>query len=296
MDYQKKCEIAASLLSAEWKFAKTAAKRNPHWYTLRKTWENDDDFMDAVLRIRDWGYDLRWRNNEVYRCWNINELRLWTMGCPVTKNWRAAVASGNTDGETILINAARNKRGGEYDKVASQYDLMTWSEEDKEDDDWVINQIGQLDGTVLDIGCGTGFAYSNCLLDRSGYVGIDPSPEMIGEFRKKHEPEVRVCSYEEFYHPHEFDNIISTFGSISYVDPKAFSKMRFQLKKGGRFWFMFVSDSVVNGGGSEDVTVDLSVNRGVSSVKHKSGYKWFKNVTEYKGYVIASGSYEDLPS
>jgi hypothetical protein len=47
--------LAALLESAEWRFARTMPQ-NPHWYTLRKTWALDEDFVWAVEQIRLRGY------------------------------------------------------------------------------------------------------------------------------------------------------------------------------------------------------------------------------------------------
>ena len=76
------------LLAQQWIFAKTMPD-NPHWYTLRKRWQRDEDFAWTVETIRRYGYE------EIYEGWpytvlNIDDMKYWTMGAPVE--------------ETILIN------------------------------------------------------------------------------------------------------------------------------------------------------------------------------------------------
>ncbi len=76
------------LLAQKWIFAKTMPG-NPHWYTLRKRWERDEDFAWTVETIRRYGYE------EIYEGWpytvlHIDDMKYWTMGAPVD--------------ETILIN------------------------------------------------------------------------------------------------------------------------------------------------------------------------------------------------
>ncbi len=51
--------VGLSLLSQEWVFAKTMPA-NPHWYTLRKTWADDGDFVRAVEAIRAHGYRVNY--------------------------------------------------------------------------------------------------------------------------------------------------------------------------------------------------------------------------------------------
>jgi hypothetical protein len=48
-------EMAQRLLESQtWTFAKTMPT-NPHWYTLRRNWASQQDFVDVVLFIREHG-------------------------------------------------------------------------------------------------------------------------------------------------------------------------------------------------------------------------------------------------
>lgn len=73
------------LETAQWTFARSMPQ-NPHWYTLRKRWENDDDFVAVVLFIRKYGYVERFPDpvkGWPYIQFNVNGFKYWTMGGPI---------------------------------------------------------------------------------------------------------------------------------------------------------------------------------------------------------------------
>ena len=86
--------IKGILLSKRWIFAKTMPE-HPHWYTLRKEWESDEEFVDIVKAIREYGYQEKFYS-KYYTCLNVENMKYWTMGAPVN--------------ETILINRAYIKK------------------------------------------------------------------------------------------------------------------------------------------------------------------------------------------
>ncbi len=85
-------KIEALLLANKWTFAKTMLY-NPHEYTLRKNWENDEEFVEVAQFIRDNGYTLMWWGRP-YLCYDLDGKRYWTMGDPMET--------------TTLINRADN--------------------------------------------------------------------------------------------------------------------------------------------------------------------------------------------
>ncbi len=92
--------LAGLLENAEWRFAKTMAS-NPHFYTLRKTWTRDEDFIWAVEQIRLRGYRQKFQGNW-YTQLDVNDHFYWTMGWPIGAfdwGWKRLNAAG-----TILIN------------------------------------------------------------------------------------------------------------------------------------------------------------------------------------------------
>jgi len=71
-----------------WRFAKTMPQC-PHWYVVRSE-QNDAPFAEAVLFIRENGFDCRWMNGPMRKYLDYGEHYYWTMGAPVE--------------ETIIIN------------------------------------------------------------------------------------------------------------------------------------------------------------------------------------------------
>lgn len=85
--------VSALLAAAEWIFAKTMPQ-NPHEYTLRRDWD-DDDFVFVVEYIRKHGYPGSF-GGRTYIYLDAGDHFHWTMGAPIN----------NADGTpcTILIN------------------------------------------------------------------------------------------------------------------------------------------------------------------------------------------------
>ena len=63
------------LLGQTWKFAKTMAHM-PHWYSLRRLWLNDEDFIWAVEYIRRIGYEARFGGRIFVYC-DVLEHQYW---------------------------------------------------------------------------------------------------------------------------------------------------------------------------------------------------------------------------
>ena len=87
--------------AAAFKFAKTMPQ-NPHWYTLRKTWVDQEMFDKVVQFIRDTG-TAEMYGGRSYICFYSGGFKYWTMGAPIPA--------------TILINRAEVKKPAlvEYD-------------------------------------------------------------------------------------------------------------------------------------------------------------------------------------
>ncbi len=91
MDIKKIKEV---LESAEYRFAKTMP-RNPHWYTLRRTWKDNKLFDEVVKYIRENAY-VEYFRGRPYQVFFLGEYKYWTMGAPIK--------------ETTLINRTFVKR------------------------------------------------------------------------------------------------------------------------------------------------------------------------------------------
>lgn len=113
--------IGMLLQQQEWIFAKTMPQ-NPHFYTLRKKWAVDSEFVWVVEQIRLQGYKQKY-GKTWYTVLDLNGHFFWTMGCPIltlddpTLQFRG----------TVLIN---RKRGSglslavPYDAIAARYDEL----------------------------------------------------------------------------------------------------------------------------------------------------------------------------
>ncbi len=230
--------VKQNLLSADYRFAKTMPE-NPHWYTLRKTWDQDAAFCEAVQFIRDHGYIERYKGRP-YTMFNLNGYKYWTMGAPIN----------NKNGEpcTILINRAKTQEPSDYDAIAERYDELFADRDALEENAEIMSLIAaRPDGRVLDIGCGTGLLLR--YVSPAGYVGIDPSAQMLGQLVTNY-PEYRGNiihgRFEEFYDTGGgFDLIVSLFGAPNYIAPAYFSHICGLLKPGGRVFAMFYQEGYV---------------------------------------------------
>ena len=69
--------IEKTLLNAEWKFAKTMPW-NPHYYTLKKTWQNKTLFQNVVYFINDFGKKEEYKKS-LYTVLYLGDYKYWTM-------------------------------------------------------------------------------------------------------------------------------------------------------------------------------------------------------------------------
>ena len=87
-------DITQILESKSYRFAKTMPE-SPHFYTLKREWDNLKEFEKAVSYIRENGQKELWQDGQHYTYLYVNGWKYWTMGSPVS--------------ETILINRAEDK-------------------------------------------------------------------------------------------------------------------------------------------------------------------------------------------
>ena len=130
---------------------------------------------------------------------------------------------------------------GMFDTVATNYDLTNAVLSGGNATLWryaVVKAIDPQPGErILDIACGTGT--SSAALTRTGatVVGVDFSPGMLGEARRKHSS-VEFVEGDAMKLPFvsdEFDAVTISFGLRNITDPKAaLDEMYRVLKPGGR--------------------------------------------------------------
>lgn len=120
--------------------------------------------------------------------------------------------------KNTFINRAKVSDLSDYNNVNSYDDLFDHTYYITEDK-IIMNMIGELKGTVLDIGCGTGYLLDHKTIEK--YHGIDPSPSMIQELIKKHpdkRKDVTITTAEELFKlGNQYDNVIALF-SASYIN------------------------------------------------------------------------------
>lgn len=228
-------ELTALLEAHSYRFARTMPGA-PHSYTLKRTWESEELFVEALRKMRavervEELFGGRW-----YRRFTANGYKYWTMGA---------------DLDHILVNRAIHDTGLDpYAAVADAYDLgVHRSRSEAERTQRIYDSVGIEPGAdILDIGCGTGglvdFRFKD--MDPERYTGIDPSRGMLGVFADKH-PEFRnrlVRTRFEDYWPkpgRKFDLVVALCGAPSYLpDPDFVSrKIGWLLKPGGAAVLMY---------------------------------------------------------
>ncbi|MCI2230245.1 hypothetical protein MC378_13790 [Polaribacter sp. MSW13] len=74
--------VGQILEKSKWIFAKTMAKTNPHWYTLRKNFGNNEQFLHIVAHIRFYGIAEIFEG-VLYRVFYYNGYKYWDHPCDI---------------------------------------------------------------------------------------------------------------------------------------------------------------------------------------------------------------------
>lgn len=258
-------KILKNIAENDWRFAKTMPE-HPHWYTLRKNWKNDQDFVDFVLFIREHGYQEVFKGT-TYTLFNINGYKYWTMGC--------AINTPSGEPYTILINRAEIDYETDYDKIAYKYDGLFTDALDQEENQEVMDMIKPVDN-VLDIGFGTGLLLD--YFDIENYTGIDISQKMIEVFKGKHPQHIEnICrtTVKDFYTTEKFDLIVGLFGVGSYLSREEIMKAKSMLSPGGRIFLMFYAT---------DYTPETYIRTGIN-INYFNRFK-SEQLIEFNNYFI----------
>lgn len=209
--------------------------QNPHWYTLKRNWEDVDQFHDSVNRIRVYGYNEQFKGGW-YRVWDANGWHYWSMGWPAE--------------QTDLINRCETRYSLAYDSLSTINDMqLNKSTADREA---LLKLLGlQPNQSVLQVGSGSGW-FADCDIACASYIGLEPSKLMFDEAVKRH-PDVNFlqCTFEDFYVDQSFDRIFMLFGVPIHFQYVNYDKLRALLTPGGEAKLMWVNptheDSVHNG-------------------------------------------------
>ncbi len=226
-------ELTALLEAHSYRFARTMPGA-PHSYTLKRTWESGDLFVEALHKMRavervEELFGGRW-----YRRFTANGYKYWTMGA---------------DLDHILVNRAIHDTGSDpYAAVADAYDLgIHRNRSEAERTQRIYDSVGIEPGAdILDIGCGSGalvdFRFADIVAER--YTGVDPSRGMLGVFADKH-PEFRDrpvrTRFEDYWPGRKFDLVLALCGAPSYIGGAGFvsKKIQWLLKPGGAAVLMY---------------------------------------------------------
>lgn len=142
-----------------------------------------------------------------------------------------------------------------YDSVADKYDALYTDGVSLAENAIVGDMLASAtpsNGTVLDLGCGSGLAYELLARRLTGtftYVGIDISPGMVRAARHKylgvHGCKFSVMNMEDLslFHTASFDLVVSLFGSFSHVLnwAPAIAEIARVLRPGGKLFLMVYS-------------------------------------------------------
>ena len=275
-------ELTALLEAHSYRFAKTMPGA-PHSYTLKRTWESEELFVEALRKMRavervEELFGGRW-----YRRFTANGYKYWTMGA---------------DLDHILVNRAIHDTGLDpYAAVADAYDLgVHRSRSEAERTQRIYDSVGIESGAdILDIGCGTGglvdFRFKD--MDPERYTGIDPSRGMLGVFADKH-PEFRnrlVRTRFEDYWPQpgrKFDLVVALCGVPSYLaDPDFISqKICWLLKPGGAAVLMYYNGKPKESGIYRNLGIKGRRPRGEPRV---AGGFWAIREDDYPDWITVAG-------
>lgn len=229
-NFMTRAELAKLLASKYYRFAKTMPD-NPHYYSLRREWKNDELFDHAVLAIRHYGRIEMFRGWP-YTCFWANGYKYWTMGDPLKT--------------TYVLNRKLANYHSDYDEIADIYDSLYDAEFYKCEDSQVVQMIDYKAGkSLLDAGCGTGVLME--YMEPTIYVGVDRSKYMLSKFSEKHKTKEKVLinsTIEDFHTDARFDYVVSLYGSASYLTPLELDKLIRFVKTDGKLFLMLYRDSI----------------------------------------------------
>lgn len=173
------------------------------WYVIDQNAKHSIRFDLLVAYIRTNGIKMRFPNKTLPIIIH-NDYFYWV-----------EVAAGRF--KNIVLNRALISDITHYTNV-EQYDSLFIDSKDIEEEKQLASMIGELNGSVIDIGCGTGLLTE--LFNIDDYTGIDASPLMIQKFVDKYpnrKYQLTICKAEQYVETNRtYDNVIALF-SGSYI-------------------------------------------------------------------------------
>lgn len=131
-----------------------------------------------------------------------------------------------------------------YDMIANEYDHMYDKEEFLKEDLTLSELLTPIigDGSVLEIGCGTGHLLELLQINSERYLGIDPSEEMIVNAKKKF-PKYEFKCGSVLDISQKYDTVVAIYGVASYMSLEEILKA-VELAN-NHFFLMFYKDGYV---------------------------------------------------
>jgi len=130
-----------------------------------------------------------------------------------------------------------------YDEVAENYDQAFTSSVSKAEDRVIFQLLTEhlKQGSVVDLGCGTGALLEHLNINPKDYLGLDFSSKMLYQARAKfpnyrfREQDIREINLGSF----TVDNVVALWSALSYAGADSVKEALRILKPGGAYFFMF---------------------------------------------------------
>lgn len=189
-----------------------------------------------------------------------------------------------------------------FDAHAAAYDSLYESPYSLKENAHVAKLLqAYANGNLLDVGCGTGLGFELLGKPAKRYWGCDISVRMVMQARQRFPAVARYFDLGDAqilpYEPNRFDNVVSLFGSLSYVGdlPLAFGEIRDVLRPGGGVFAMLYNRASywrrLKKVTSPEHIYDVYTTRGADT--HYAAEAWF-----WRGYevhlVLSELGYRDI--
>lgn len=108
----------------------------------------------------------------------------------------------------------------QYNCIADVYDTLFVDKDSTEENYAVADMLAPFQGSMFEIGCGTGLLLDLVSVSPCFYKGCDPSEKMLERFKVNHQrysDRVELGTFEQSEDWVNYHSVVSIFGSISYV-------------------------------------------------------------------------------
>lgn len=175
-----------------------------------------------------------------------------------------------------------------YDEIAGIYDSLYEGPQYEAENTSILHALQEYaaQGTVLDVGCGTGLLLDLLPINRDRYFGIDPSRKMLAILMSKH-PGYAVSqeTFEDYWLRNDkarpVDLLVALFGTGSYVSPTHYEA----LSAASRHYLIMFYKEGYRPGYEPD---------GATFTDYEAVNRVFGPVQEWGNYLVATNTGEVL--